>query len=82
MDTQTKKLDGYLTEDDVRALLRPGKTPLSRRTLILWRQQRTGPPFVKFGAQILYPERGIYRWLEARTTEPVRERSRRSGARA
>ena len=79
MATQTKELLGYLTEDDVRALLRPGKTPLSRHSLILWRQRRTGPPFVKFGA---HPERALYRWLESKTIEPVRERSRRSGARA
>jgi len=72
------KLEGYLTETEVGRLLRPKpKKPLSRRTLILWRRLKKGPPWVKCGQEILYPQTGLYRWLESNTVEPAGERGRR-----
>jgi hypothetical protein len=70
-------LQGYLTEDDVRARLRPVE-PLSKRTMALWRQQRKGPPYVQVGKTFFYPEDGLYAWLRTNTRQPVRERTRKS----
>jgi len=35
-----------------------------RRTLDGWRSRKCGPPFVKFGKAIRYPEHRLLRWLE------------------
>jgi hypothetical protein len=76
---QDRVLAGYLTEDVVARLLRPKpKPPFAKRTLQLWRAQGVGPPYVQFGKTILYPESGLYAWLESRTHQPVRERTRKS----
>lgn len=53
-------LPGYIDE---RAAAK--KLGRSVRTLRQWRQRRCGPPFVKAGSLILYPEAGFPIWLKA-----------------
>lgn len=35
-----------------------------RRTLDGWRLRRVGPPFVKFGKTVRYPEHALRRWMD------------------
>jgi len=35
-----------------------------RRTLDGWRSRNSGPPFVKFGKAIRYPEHRLLRWVD------------------
>ena len=59
--------DEYLDEDEVAALLKRTK-----RTLRGWRQQRTGPPWVKPTMDlILYPKNGFRDWLSAEIVQPL-----------
>lgn len=44
---------------------------LSSRTLIRWRNQRTGPAWTKLGYKVVYQERDIEAWLKARRVEAV-----------
>lgn len=44
------------------------------RTLHKWRAQRTGPPWIKFGKTILYPDDGFEQWLRSQVQQPVRAR--------
>lgn len=72
-----RELTGYLLPEVVCRILRPKpKAPLSQRTLSLWRKRGIGPPYVKIGQSIFYPEAGLYRWLEQQTIQPLRERRR------
>ncbi len=36
-----------------------------RRTLDEWRARKVGPPFVKFGKTVRYPEHALLRWMDA-----------------
>lgn len=45
----------------------------SARTLIRWRNDRIGPPFIKCGRKVLYRRRSLDNWLEQRERVPVRE---------
>lgn len=38
---------------------------IPRRTLDGWRSRKQGPPAVRFGKAIRYPEHLLFRWLEA-----------------
>jgi hypothetical protein len=62
-------LAGYLTEAEFAAEIKK-----SRRTLQIWRQQRTGPPWVQIGNTILYSEDGTRAWLKTLEQQPVRSR--------
>ncbi len=66
-------LKGYRNEDQVSA-----ETRKSKRMLRLWRQQRTGPPFIRLGKTILYPEDGFLAWLKSLEVSPVRTRRGRA----
>lgn len=46
---------------------------VSPRTLIRWRGERAGPPWIKAGRKILYRRSDIDTWLEAHRVEPVAE---------
>jgi predicted DNA-binding transcriptional regulator AlpA len=35
-----------------------------RRTLDGWRQRKVGPPFVKLGKTVRYPEHRLLRWMD------------------
>ncbi len=65
------KMPGYSTEAEKAEQL--GKTV---RTLQYWRQKRIGPPFVKLGNTILYPDDESDKWLRALVQQPVRSRRR------
>ncbi len=43
------------------------------RTLLAWRNDRTGPPFVRIGRHVRYRVSDVQAWLEeaARTTEQI-----------
>jgi hypothetical protein len=42
-------------------------------TLRAWRQRGKGPPWVKVGHQILYPDAERLEWLRKQVVKPVRE---------
>lgn len=44
----------------------------SVRTLQLWRAQRTGPPFIRLGSQILYRREAVREWLKLLECEQPR----------
>jgi hypothetical protein len=62
-------LAGYLTEAEFAHQIKK-----SRRTLQIWRQRRTGPPWVQIGNSVLYPEEGGRSWLKGLEQQPVRSR--------
>lgn len=37
-----------------------------KRTLDGWRSRKSGPPYVKFGKAVRYPEHRLMRWLDER----------------
>lgn len=39
------------------------RTGMSRNTLSMWRWKGKGPPFVKLGRAVRYPESGLIAWL-------------------
>lgn len=43
----------------------------SVRTMIRWRQERVGPPFIQCGKKILYRKQSLDRWLAEREQQPV-----------
>lgn len=45
----------------------------SPRTLIRWRNQGVGPPFVRLGRKVLYRRKALTLWVEARELQPIRE---------
>lgn len=46
---------------------------VSWRTMIRWRNARTGPPWTRAGRTVLYRRRDLDAWLDAQRVEPVRE---------
>jgi hypothetical protein len=42
------------------------------RTMRAERQRGDGPPWVKMGKQVLYPDQGFKDWLKANERRPVR----------
>lgn len=50
----------YFTPAELAAKMR-----LSPRTLALWRAQRTGPTYTKFGSRVLYPRDAFVEWERA-----------------
>jgi predicted DNA-binding transcriptional regulator AlpA len=58
---------------------------LAAATLAKRRLSGDGPPFVKLGARVLYPERELYAWIEAQprfeTTAEVSQLAAREAAR-
>jgi hypothetical protein len=65
----TKLLENYLTEAELAAELNK-----CVRTLQIWREKRTGPPWTTNGKTILYSRDGIPGWLKSRQQQPVRNR--------
>ncbi|WP_029260306.1 helix-turn-helix transcriptional regulator [Microbacterium sp. Cr-K29] len=53
-------LPRLLTIDELAAYL-----DVPRRTLDGWRARKVGPPFVKFGKSVRYPEHALLRWMDA-----------------
>ena len=51
--------DTLLSEGDCAALLHT-----SRRSLQRWRQQGTGPPWIRVGKRVLYRREAVLKWLE------------------
>ena len=53
-----------------------------RRTWQRRRQERTGPPFIKVGAKVMYRRAAVLEWLEGLEVTPPasRERGRSAGA--
>jgi Helix-turn-helix domain len=45
----------------------------SQRALREWRLRGLGPPWVRIGNQILYPDDAFERWVRSRIVHPVRE---------
>lgn len=41
---------------------------VSRRTIDGWRLRGGGPPFVKFGKSVRYPEHALLQWLDEQMT--------------
>lgn len=64
-------LDDKLTESEL-----ADEVGRSIRTIRLWRSQRTGPPFIRLGRQILYRRQAVQDWLAA--LEQDQPRARRS----
>jgi len=62
-------LAGYLEEDELATELKK-----KRRTLRLWRQKRTGPPWTSCGDTILYARDSVIAWLKSQEQQPVRSR--------
>jgi hypothetical protein len=46
-------------------------TRRSKRTLALYRRVGGGPPFVRMGNDVLYPERLTDQWVSEKRSEPV-----------
>lgn len=57
-------MKGFLRQKDVQELL-----GVSRQTLWKWRQEDIGPPAVKVGGVVLYPEDGFEDWKAEREAE-------------
>jgi hypothetical protein len=60
-------LDGY-TPEETMAKARG----VTVRTLRAERQRGDGPPWVKMGKQVIYPNQGFRDWLKANERRPVR----------
>lgn len=44
---------------------------VSERTLIRWRNGRTGPPYTKVGHKVVYRSSDLDSWLDARRCNPL-----------
>ena len=79
MDTNSnpspRVLAGYLPEAEVAVEL-----GLTARTLRLWRQQRRGPPYLKIGSAVLYPQDGLLGWLKSLEVTQLAATPARPGA--
>jgi hypothetical protein len=64
-------LAGYLTEEEMSV-----ETGKARRTLRQIRNQRTGPPWVKFGKTVLYPRDGFLAYLKSIEQSPRLRKAR------
>ena len=54
---------------------------LAPATLAKRRVNGDGPPFIKLGARVLYPERELYEWIEAKPRfQNTSEATRRADA--
>ena len=55
-------------------------TGFSEVTFKVWRQNNTGPPYVKFGdspqSRVLYPRAELDAWIESRTVRPGEDAER------
>jgi hypothetical protein len=58
-------------DEEVAYLLERHKLRRGKRTLALYRRVGGGPPFVRIGNDVLYPERLTDRWVRERLSEPV-----------
>jgi hypothetical protein len=67
-------LDNHLTDEELAKELKKKTGFGCERTLRKWRDQRVGPPWIKFGRSILYPIDGFEAWLKAQVQQPVRSR--------
>ena len=67
--TRVPLLQGYIDEQAVAAEL-----CCTVRALQLWRQHRTGPPWVKIGRKIFYAREAFLAWVKSREQLPVRRR--------
>lgn len=68
----TEILSEYLTEDELCAAARERGLPSSPRTMREWRSRGEGPPFAKFGREVIYPRAGFSQWLESKIRKPKR----------
>lgn len=55
-------LEPHYTPEEMAELLR-----VTTRTLGRWRDQRIGPPYVKIGRKVRYPQSGAVRYLAQQT---------------
>jgi hypothetical protein len=60
-------LDGYTHEDQMAR-----ERGVAVRTLRAERQRGDGPPWVKMGKHVIYPNDGFRNWLKANERRPVR----------
>lgn len=60
-------LDGYTPEENMAKA-----RGVTVRALRAERQRGDGPPWVKMGKQVLYPNDGFRNWLKANERRPVR----------
>lgn len=67
-------LEKYCTAKELVRKLKEKTGYGCERTLAKWREQRIGPPWIKFGKTILYPDDGIEEWLRSQVQRPVRSR--------
>jgi hypothetical protein len=67
-------LDKYRTEKELAQQLKARTGTGGTRTLRKWRERRIGPPWVKFGRIIIYPNDDFETWLHAQVQQPVRSR--------
>jgi len=73
MPTMTA-LERHHTEKELARQLKEKTGFGCERTLRKWREQRIGPPWIKFGKVILYPDDGFEAWLKSQVQQPVRSR--------
>lgn len=66
--TPTEK---YRSTEEVIAWLAERGLRLRPQTLINWRHVGGGPPFHRFGHRVVYAERGLTNWVEARLGAPL-----------
>jgi hypothetical protein len=62
-------LEDYITEAELAA-----ETDKTVRMLQKWRQLRVGPPWTKFGKQVIYRRAAVNDWLRSLEQQPVRNR--------
>jgi predicted DNA-binding transcriptional regulator AlpA len=63
----------YLTESQAAQI-----TNFSSNTLKQWRSARKGPPFIKIGKSIRYPESDLIGWMESFRVSTEEGRRRRA----
>ncbi len=61
----TERMPRLLKPAEEAALLQ-----VPERTLADWRHRRTGPPWIRVGRHVRYPEDGTVKWLTAKTVTP------------
>ncbi len=54
----------FLTPKEVAKIRHKSEPALAQE-----RKRKIGPPFVRDGGRILYPENGLYEWLDARLVD-------------
>jgi hypothetical protein len=64
-------LAGFLTEPEAAGALRK-----SVRSLQQWRADRRGPPWVKIGNTVLYPQDELRIWVRSRLERPDEAKGR------